>query len=153
PTDADHADAAATRRSGDGDDRVVRREHDWRLRRVTARPFGLTDLPPAGDDDRLHERIADALGADARILGYRQVDDPALVGIQRSHFLWRATRLRLLGDEVRHLLELRILVASVVVAVDDDAIVFAKLAAEGGRDEMLKRLQPLAAAADENPAV
>src|SRR5258706_1255176 len=56
----------------------------------------------SGDDHRLHERIADALGRHGRILGDGKVDDAALVRIERAHFLRHAARPRLLGDALRH---------------------------------------------------
>ena len=62
-------------------------------------------------------------------------------------------RSRLLRDELRHLLQLGVLVRAEAVAVDDDAVVVAELSAERGGDDVLQRLQAFAAAADQHAAV
>ena len=54
---------------------------------------------------------------------------------------------------MRHLPQLRVLVAAEAVAVDDDAVVVAKLLSERGRDQVLQRLQAFAAAPDQHAAV
>ena len=87
------------------------------------------------------------------ILGDREVHDAAFVGIERSHLLRHAARSRLLGHEARHLPQLRVLVPAKAVAVDDDPVVVAELLPERGGHDVLQRLQPFAAAADEDAAV
>src|SRR5207253_1986446 len=106
-----------------------------------------------GDDDRLHERVADALRRHVRILGDREMHDAPLVRVERPHLLRHAARARLLRDELRHLPQLRVLLLAIAVAVDDDAIVVAELLAERRRDDVLQRLQAFAAAAHEHTAV
>ena len=107
---------------------------------------GRDDPDSAGNDDRLHERVADALRADRRIFGDRQVNDAAFVGIERTHLLRRAAALGLFRDEARHLPQLRVLVPAEAVAVDHDALVVAELATERRGHEVLQRLEAFAAA-------
>jgi hypothetical protein len=83
----------------------------------------------------------------------REVDDTAFIRVERTDLLRHAGRPGLSDHEERHLPELRILVLAVAVAVDDDPLVVAELAPKGRGDQMLKRLQTLAASSHEHAAV
>src|SRR4029079_3244625 len=81
------------------------------------------------------------------------MDDAALVRVERTHFLRYAARARLLGDESRHLPQLRILVFAEPVAVNHNTVVVAELLAKCGGDDVLQRLQSFTATPHENSAV
>src|SRR5687768_6440946 len=82
-------------------------------------------LPAERNDHRLQKGVANALGRHLRVLGNGEMDEPSRVGVERSHLLRRAARLRALHEEPRHLANFRVFRPTVVQAVDDDgAIVF-----------------------------
>ena len=98
--------------------------------------------------DGLDRRVADAFGRDAWNFGHGEVNEPALVGVQRPDVLLDAGSLRFLGQELRHLAQLVVFAAPEVHAVDEQALV-AQLLAERAVDDVLERLQSLAPAREQ----
>src|SRR5688572_21760989 len=91
------------------------------------------------DDDRLFERVADALGADRLELGNRKVHDAALVRIERADFLRQAGVFGLAAEEQRHLPKLFVLAFAIPHAIDHQPASFGGLMAIHRGDDVLPR--------------
>ena len=68
--------------------------------------------------DGLRERVADAFRRDSGDLRHGEVDEPALVRVQRAELLIDAGLPDLLGEELRHLAQLEILALAVLERID-----------------------------------
>ena len=82
---------------------------------------------------------------DAGNFGDRQVHDAAFVRIERTELLIEAGLLGLLGKKLRHLPQLDVLALAVVQRIDEDPLFVRQRAAERHVDDVLQRLERLAA--------
>src|SRR5262249_2875909 len=97
--DSNDADSTSTRRSGNCNDRVDGREHSLRLL--------------IRDVDRLRKRVANALRRHAGNSRGGEVNDSALVWVERPQLLIDAGVSRLLREKLRHPPELDVFAFSV----------------------------------------
>ncbi len=77
------------------------------------------------------------------------MDDAPLVGVERSELLVHARLLHFLGEKLRHLAKLDVLALAVGERVDEHAPVVGQPAAERHVDDVLERLERLAAVSHE----
>src|SRR6478752_37711 len=105
------------------------------------------------DDDRLHEAVSLALGRNFRIQRDLEVHQAPRVRIQRSHLLRHPRHLGLLDHELGHLAQFDVLALPEIEAVDDDAPVATALIAPDAVHEVLKGVECLTLAPDEEFAL
>ena len=95
------------------------------------------------DHDGLEERVADALGRHRGVFGDGQVHESSRVGVERADFLRRAG-LRALSMSACRLPQLGVLISAEAQRVDHVVPIAARVAAEGGVDDHLQRVQRFA---------
>src|SRR5258708_4090658 len=87
--------------------RWCRRWRTWQTRRLRLLRFSVRNM------DRLRKCVAHALGRDARYFGGRQVDNSALVRIERTKLLIDGRVARFLSEIFRHLPKLDVLALAI----------------------------------------
>src|SRR5581483_1532033 len=92
-------------------------------------------------------------GGDARDLRHRQVDDAPFVRVERAELLLEPGLPRLLRQKSSHLAQLDVFALAVLERIDEQTLLIRQRSAEGHVDDVLERLERLAAVPDQQLGV